>query len=98
VWRRADGFTSENLRRWLNTFEAERTKVEFINEGLDHANRIILGDVVIEAGWQHRLLTAILTFHKSAHASLHERTREAERRVALLDVELHAPTVKLDLV
>ena len=64
-------------RRRLNALEAERSKVEFINEGIDHANRVVVGYVVFEAGGQHRLLAAILSFHKSAHASLPDGSQEA---------------------
>jgi hypothetical protein len=49
--------------------QAERGKVQ-LNEGIDHAYRIVVGNVVFEAGGQHRLLTPIFSFHKPAHASL----------------------------
>jgi hypothetical protein len=64
-------------RRWLNAFKAERKKVQLIDEGINHADRIVLSDIIIQARRQHRRLTAIFPFHKSAHASLHAGSRRA---------------------
>jgi hypothetical protein len=63
-------------RRWLNAFEAESGKVQLLNEGIDHAYRIVVGNVVFESGGQHRLLTPIFSFHKSTHASLPDGSEE----------------------
>jgi hypothetical protein len=36
-------------RRWINTFKPQSAKIQFIDEDIDHANRIGVGNIVIKA-------------------------------------------------
>lgn len=35
-----------------HTVEAKRPKIESVNEGVDHANRILLANVIVKRLWQ----------------------------------------------
>jgi hypothetical protein len=66
----------------LNTAEPELGKIECLNERIDHTNRIILIDPVIEALRQERRLTAIRPLDKALHpvpANHLRRGRESQR-------------------
>ena len=53
--------------RGVNTFEAETAEVEFVNEDLDDADRVVLSDLVVQALGQQRDLRSILAFDESLH-------------------------------
>ena len=52
--------------RRRDPFEPELGKIERIDEGIDHPNRIVLVDPVIEAFGKQCALTAIRTLRQSA--------------------------------
>ena len=54
-----------HLRR--NTRKAQRFQVEFVNEDIDDADRIVFRHIVFEAVGQQRRLPPILTLDKALH-------------------------------
>ena len=40
--------------RWVNAFETQVDQIKFINEDIDHPNRVVLGNVIVQALWQQR--------------------------------------------
>ena len=53
--------------RRFDVFEAQLCQLEFVDEGIDRANRIALVDPVIEAFRQQRRLTANRAFNEPSH-------------------------------
>src|ERR1700693_2715042 len=54
--------------RWLNAAEPKFSQIEGRNEGVDHTNRIIICDPVIQAFRQQSRLPAISPLNKARHA------------------------------
>ena len=52
---------------WSNALEAHGSQIELIDKDLNHANRIVLAYVVIQAAKQKRELCSILAFDESLH-------------------------------
>ena len=46
----------------LGAGKAQRLKIKFINESIDHPHRIILRDIVVQALGQEQRLSAVLAF------------------------------------
>src|ERR1700676_521832 len=61
------GRPSRRLR--LDPVKPELSKIERLDEGVDHTNRIILIDPIIQAFGQQCRLTAIRAFDKALHPS-----------------------------
>ena len=53
-----------------DTRETESAEIEFFDEGIDDANRVVRFDIVIKAGWQQRELPALFALDESAHIRL----------------------------
>ena len=47
--------------------KANRHQIQLIDEGLDDANRVIFGDIIIERCRQQVILPTVLFFHETAH-------------------------------
>ncbi|MNE98776.1 hypothetical protein D3C80_1973430 [compost metagenome] len=56
--------------RRRHTVEAEALKIQLIDEDIDHADRIILGHIVVETFGKQRRLPAICTLNEAAHTHL----------------------------
>jgi hypothetical protein len=54
-------------RRWLGTLEPQFPEVEFVDEGVDHSNRIVVSDVVVEAFREQGDLAAVGSLDESLH-------------------------------
>ena len=54
--------------RPIDTFKSECRKIELVNKDLNHTDRVVLGDVVIQAFRQQRDLRSVLTLDESLHA------------------------------
>src|SRR5262249_33635051 len=50
-----------------NPIKAQRRQIQFINEGIDDADRVILPDVVVQAIRQQDQLAPVLTLNKPLH-------------------------------
>ena len=66
-------------RRGIDAFEAQLGQIELVDEDLDHPDRIVFGDVVVQALGQQSDLRSILAFDESLHA-LVPMTRCAQYR------------------
>src|SRR5215475_10296398 len=64
-------------RRWLDALKAQLGKIQGIDEGIDHANRIALVNPVIEAFRQQRRLRTI----RPGNEALHLFPRRIIRRI-----------------
>jgi hypothetical protein len=53
----------------VGSIEAERLEVQFVYEGIDGSDRVIVSDPLIEPLWEQRRLRSTLTFDKSLHRS-----------------------------
>jgi len=53
-----------------NAVKAKRSEVECVDEGIDHANRIFLADVVVNRLWQKRRLRPIRALDEATHSAL----------------------------
>ncbi|GEM_PF-1802487 len=51
----------------IDTLEPERSEVEFIDENVNHPNRVFFGDVIVQALRQQRDLRPGFTFNESLH-------------------------------
>ena len=60
----------------IDAREAERTKTQRIHEGIDHADRVVLGDPVFKTRRKQRRLIALGTDNKPSHASLRSTRRK----------------------
>ena len=69
-----------------NALEAEHLQVEFIDESLDDADRIIVRDIVFQAIGKQRCLAAILAFDKT----LHSGPRKSLAKVYLIQAFSHS--------
>ena len=56
-------------RRGVNPNEAKRTQIKPIDEHLDHANRILRFNVVLQTRGQQAHLGSVLAFDESLHAA-----------------------------
>ncbi|VVN70969.1 hypothetical protein PS726_00412 [Pseudomonas fluorescens] len=52
---------------WINTFKPKCTQIEFIDENVDHSDRIFFGYIIVQALRQQRHLRPSLTFDESLH-------------------------------
>jgi hypothetical protein len=59
--------------------EPQRTKVQFLDESLDHPYRVVVSDVVIQAFGQQRHLLAVTTLHVSAQWRLRHELPKSTR-------------------
>ena len=59
------GGPTGHLRR--NTRKAQRFQVEFVNEDIDDADRIVFRHIVFQAVWQQRRLPPILALNEPLH-------------------------------
>ena len=48
--------------------KAQGAQVEFVNEDIDHADRIVLRHIVFQSIWLQRRLPPILTFNETLHS------------------------------
>ena len=55
--------------RRISTGKAELPQIEFFDEGVNRADRVVLGDIVVETLRQQRDLHAVLTFDESLHTA-----------------------------
>jgi len=62
--------------RRVGAGEAQRLQVQFLDERVDRSDRVVLGDVVIEAVRQQRHLGSILAFDESLHRIPTEQMRK----------------------
>ena len=72
--------------------KAQRLQIEFFDEGIDRANRVVFGDVVVQALRQQRGLASVFTFDESLHAA------PASQRVAVLyerSGSFHTPSAEV---
>src|SRR5262249_10851856 len=58
-----------------NPIKAQRRQIQFINEGIDDADRVILPDVVVQAIRQQDQLAPVLTLNKPLHPAPPEPPR-----------------------
>ena len=56
-------------RRGLCAFEAQRLKVELVDERIDDTHRVVFSDVVIEALGQQGDLASVLSLDESLHVA-----------------------------
>ena len=54
----------------IDTLEPERSEIEFIDENVNHPNRVFFGDVIIQALRQQRDLRPGLTLNEPLHDRL----------------------------
>jgi hypothetical protein len=59
------GWAPRYLRH--NPSKAQRRQIQFINEGIDDADRVIFPDVVVQAIRQQGELAPVLTLNKTLH-------------------------------
>ena len=59
------GWPSRHLRH--HTVEAKLAEIKRIDKSLNHANRIVLVDIIIKRGGQQRTLRTSLALNKSFH-------------------------------
>ena len=50
-----------------NALEPQSLKVQMVNEHVDHADRVVLRDIVIEIFWKQNALTTALTLDEATH-------------------------------
>jgi hypothetical protein len=55
--------------RRRHALEAKVRQIEFVDEDIDHANRVVLGNIVVKTLGQQRNLLAVLAFDKSLHVA-----------------------------
>src|SRR5262249_58645536 len=67
------GWAPRQLRH--NPIKAQRRQIQFINEGIDDADRVILPDVVVQAIRQQDQLAPVLTLNKPLHPAPPEPPR-----------------------
>ena len=60
------GRATRHLRH--NPIKAQRRQIQFINEGIDDADRVIFPDVVVQAIRQQDKLAPVLTLNKTLHS------------------------------
>ena len=60
----------------IDARKAERAKIQSLNEGIDHADRVVLGDSVLKTRRKQRRLIALGTDNKPSHASLRSTQRK----------------------
>lgn len=60
----------------LDALEAERCKIELIDEGIDEADRVLFCNIVIETLWQEHLLVTIRALDMP-----HNSTKLQEREI-----------------
>ena len=57
-------------RRRRHAVEPQPLQIQFVNEDIDHADRIILSHIVVETFGKQRRLPAICTLNEAAHTHL----------------------------
>src|SRR4029434_10779393 len=60
-------------RRRINPTEAKRIQIKPIDEDLDHANRILRFNVVLQTGGQQGHLSSVLAFDESLHTAARKK-------------------------
>ena len=58
--------------------EAERREIEYLDEGVNHTNRVLLADVVLDRLGQQRCLPPIRTLCRELYEAVWKRGRSAE--------------------
>lgn len=58
---------------WRRLLKSQRFQVELVDECIDYAHRIVVGDEVIQAIRDQRYLLPVLTFDESGHVDSRDR-------------------------
>ncbi len=56
-------------RSGFNTFKAQVLKIQLVDERVDHADRVVVPDEVVQALWQQGDLASIFAFDESLHVA-----------------------------
>jgi hypothetical protein len=59
--------TPSDRRR--HPLEAKARQIKFVDEHIDHANRVVLGNIVVQTLGQQRDLRAVFPFDESLHVA-----------------------------
>ncbi len=54
----------------MDAIKSQLGEVQFVDESIDHSDRVVLADVVVEAFWEEDALRSIFTFDEAAHPIL----------------------------
>lgn len=57
---------------WIHALEAERLKIQFLDERVNDAHRVVFADIVIQTLGQQNNLVSIFAFDESLHGHLAE--------------------------
>src|SRR5215468_8144593 len=63
-----------------NTRKAQYRQIQFINEGIDNAHRVVFPDIVVQAIRQQDQLAPVLTLNKTLHPGPPEPRESQIRR------------------
>ena len=59
----------KSRRQRGGTLKPQLPQIELLDEGLDHAHRVVVGHIIVQARRQQRSLASILAFNESLHAA-----------------------------
>ncbi len=57
-------------RLWIDTAEPEFAEIEFVNKNVNHPNRIVFINPVVQQHREQSALLAINAFHKTLHQTI----------------------------